>query len=153
MVKLIKAPDSLMNLQGRSVFLAGSIEGSHSINWQDTVSLLLQHVDITLLDPRRTDWDASWVESISDVNFKHQTEWELAAMELADFMLLNFVAGSNSAISLLELGLQAHSGKVIIVCPPDYWKKGNVDMVASRYNLPVFVDIQAGVAWLKHKLG
>ena len=42
---------------------------------------------------------------------------------------------SQAPISLLELGLHARSGKVLLCCPDGFWRKGNVDIVAARYGL------------------
>ncbi|MEC7119524.1 MAG: nucleoside 2-deoxyribosyltransferase domain-containing protein, partial [Pseudomonadota bacterium] len=85
-------------------------------------------------------------------NFRQQVEWELAALEQADLIFIYFAAGSHSPISLLELGLHAQSGKLIIVCPEGFWKKGNVDIVAHRFGLPVFKDLNAGLICLKQRI-
>jgi hypothetical protein len=32
--------------------------------------------------------------------------------------------------------LFAASGKLLVCCPPGYWRKGNVDVVCARYSIP-----------------
>ena len=43
--------------------------------------------------------------------------------------------GSQSPISLLDLGLHATSGKVLLLCPDRFWRKGNVGITAARYGV------------------
>jgi hypothetical protein len=38
----------------------------------------------------------------------------------------------------LELGLFAHSGKIRVICPSGFWRKGNVDIVCQYYNIPLY---------------
>ena len=46
-----------------------------------------------------------------------------------------FDPNTKSPISLLELGLFAKSGKLIVYCPEGFWRKGNVDVVCKRYEV------------------
>jgi len=152
MAQIIHSPQALNDTQYHTVFLAGTIEDGRSIDWQTALVDELADIEITILNPRRAEWDASWVQSIDQPNFRAQVEWELTALERADIVFLYFAAGSHSPISLLELGLHAQSGKVIIVCPEGFWKKGNVDIVAHRFGLPVFTDLDTGLIYLKQKI-
>lgn len=45
---------------------------------------------------------------------------------------------TKSPISLLELGLHANSKKLWVVCPDGFWRKGNVEVVCSLYDIPLF---------------
>jgi hypothetical protein len=40
-----------------------------------------------------------------------------------------------SPISLLELGLHAKSGKLIVCCPEGFYRKGNVDIVCQNFGI------------------
>lgn len=151
-MQLITSPQSLDDLAYPSVFLAGTIEDGRSIDWQRMLIDELAQLKVSVLNPRRTEWDLSWRQSIDQPEFKQQVEWELAALERADWIFFYLVAGSYSPISLLELGLHAASGKAIIVCPEGFWKKGNVDIVAQRFGLPVFNDLADGIRDLKNKI-
>lgn len=63
----IKSPGKLP----KTVFLAGSIEMGEAENWQERVAGELSDVpNLTILNPRRDDWDRSWVQSIADRQFR-----------------------------------------------------------------------------------
>jgi hypothetical protein len=135
MAKIITSPEPLQD--GFSVFLAGSIEMGIAENWQSRVERGLSESEIVIFNPRRKDWDASWVQSIDNLRFKEQVEWELSALEKADIIALYFDPTTQSPISLLELGLFANTDKRIVVCcPQGFWRKGNVDIVCVRYSIP-----------------
>jgi hypothetical protein len=130
----VKAPASYDRYR-RSIFLAGSIEMGKADNWQARVIKSLQGQEILVLNPRRDDWDSSWNQSIADPQFREQVEWELRAMEDATHILMYFDPSTKSPISLLELGLHAKSGKLIVCCPDGFWRKGNVEIVCKRYGV------------------
>jgi len=128
----IKAPNKLQYL-GKAIFLAGSIEMGKAENWQQRLGKELK--DITVLNPRRDDWDSSWIQSINNPQFREQVEWELEAQEKADIIAMYFDKSTKSPITLLELGLFARSKKMIVCCPDGFWRKGNVDIVCKRYGI------------------
>lgn len=123
------------------VFLAGSIEQGRAEPWQEWVAQQLAPVTGTLLNPRRPEWDASWRQSIDEPKFREQVEWELEALEQSDTIVMYFDPNTKAPITLLELGLFARSGKLHIACPDGYWRKGNVEVVAARYNIPLSADL------------
>ena len=102
-------------------------------NWQQRLGKELK--DITVLNPRRDDWDSSWIQSINNPQFREQVEWELEAQEKADIIAMYFDKSTKSPITLLELGLFARSKKMIVCCPDGFWRKGNVDIVCKRYGI------------------
>jgi hypothetical protein len=141
-MKVIKAPSPIGKPKGLCLFLAGSIEQDTAEHWQAKLTKYLEKSDlsesITIFNPRRDDWDSSWVEQKDNKKFNEQVTWELDAMERADLIPMYFDPNTKSPISLLELGLNARSGKLIVYCPRKFWKKGNVDIVAEKYDFPVF---------------
>jgi hypothetical protein len=141
MAKIIKAPTPLQN--GFSVFLAGSIEMGGAENWQARVEVALSGTDITILNPRRDEWDGSWVQSIDNPQFREQVEWELEAQEHADIIVMYLAPSTQSPISLLELGLFGRTGKLIVCCPDGFWRKGNVDIVCARYAITQVETLEA----------
>lgn len=134
MAKIIKAPEEL-KIEGISIFLAGSIEQGKAENWQAVIENSLKDLDITILNPRRESWDSSWIQSINNSQFKEQVEWELLAQELTDIIGMYFSPDTKSPISLLELGLFAKTGKLIVCCPEGFWRKGNVEVVCRWYGI------------------
>lgn len=134
----IKAPDAYDNyLNKPSVFLAGSIEMGVAEDWQAKVSAALSVMDVLVLNPRRENWDAGWAQTIDNPPFREQVEWELAALDAADVILMYFDPATKSPITLLELGIHAAANpeKLIVCCPQGFWRKGNVDIVCNRYGV------------------
>jgi hypothetical protein len=138
----LKAPDSFEGHPRPWIFLAGSIEGGRAEPWQERVVRALEHRPGTILNPRREDWKGDWKEEIGDPRFRQQVTWELAAQHAADRILMYFVPDTKSPITLLELGLSARSGKLIVCCPPGYWRKGNVDAVCSHFGVPTVATLE-----------
>jgi len=134
-------PTSPIPIVENSFFLAGSIEQDKAELWQDYIIQKLDNGIITILNPRRKSWDSSWKEDISNPIFYEQVSWELEAQEKAAFIAMYFDPKTKSPISLLELGLFANSGKLVVCCPPGFWKKGNVDVVCQRYHIPQVENI------------
>lgn len=132
----IQAPNEIAyQASHTTVFLAGSIEMGKAERWQERIIRELEDEPITFFNPRRDDWDSSWKQEIGDPQFNEQVNWELKALEEADIILLYFDKDTYSPISLLELGLHAKSGKMIVCCSDGFWRKGNVDIVCSKYNV------------------
>lgn len=150
----IKAPNKFKIDPQIFVFLAGSIEMGKAENWQKKVSKELSEFDnIIILNPRRDDWDSSWEQSIDNKKFNEQVNWELSAMEKADYIIMNFVEGTKSPISLLELGLYARSKNLFVCCPRKFWRKGNVDIVCRKYNGNVpYEDMESLISEFKEML-
>src|SRR5882672_7521943 len=145
----IKAPGTLP----KRIFLAGSIEMGNAENWQERVASALSDVpNLMILNPRRDDWDNSWVQSIADARFREQVEWEIVAQEMADKILMYFAPDTKAPITLLELGLFARSGKLIVCCPDGFWRKGNVEVVCRHYGVQLLGALEAGIAHLRRLL-
>ncbi|OHE91366.1 hypothetical protein CORC01_13343 [Colletotrichum orchidophilum] len=124
----------------KSVFLAGT---TSKRDWRKDLSGSLSHLPVIIFDPFRPDWDSTWKEDIADERFRSQTEWELEMQERADIIVVYFEPDTEGHISLLELGLCARSGKVIVACPDGYKKRGNVQVVCSKYGIPLVESYEA----------
>jgi hypothetical protein len=133
-----------------SIFLAGTIDMGNSIDWQKEVIDGLKDYDVELYNPRRESWDSSWEQTIENEQFKHQVDWELTHLEKCDLVVMFLAPNSMSPISLLELGL--FKDKMVICCPDGFYRKGNVDVVADRYNIPVFEDFDSFLVEIKCQL-
>lgn len=135
----------------RSVFLAGSIEMGVADNWQARLLGRLGE-DVVALNPRRESWDASWRQSIDEPKFREQVEWELDGLEHASVVAMWFAPDTKAPITLLELGLYARSGKVIVGCPEGFWRKGNVEVVCARFGCQLAHDWEAFVTLVTGEL-
>ena len=150
MTRIFKAPEDTSTTQGVSVFLAGSIEMGTTEDWQTKVTAkLVESGKVgTIYNPRRDDWDSSWVQSIHNAQFKEQVEWELDHLECAGYVFFYFDPNTKSPITLLELGLRAGLGmSAVVVCPDGFWRKGNVEVVCDTYsrNLHLTDNIEDGI--------
>lgn len=152
---VVKAPNQIPAdaLDKPRVFLAGSIEMGTARNWQVEVEEKFKDDDVVLLNPRRDDWDWSWEQKITNPKFFEQVSWELNGLETADAIIMVFDPNTKSPISLLELGLFARKGKVFVVCPEGFWRKGNVDIVCDKFDCMLCDDIDDAVLRIKIRFG
>lgn len=140
----IKSPNPIV-VSEYSIFLGGTIDNGDSINWQqDFKNHLETHClelkdKITLLNPRRDDWDSSWVQHIDNPQFNEQVMWELEAMEKAHTRIFVFLPDSKSPITLLELGLNVNKN-CMVYCPYEYFRSGNVHIICREHLIPCFTD-------------
>ena len=138
-----------------SIFLAGSIEMGQAEDWQTRLTTALADLPIWIFNPRRPAFDVNLRQSKDEPAFRQQVEWELDHLSKAKVIALYFAPGTKSPISLLELGLHAHAGKIICCCPEGFWRKGNVDIVCERWGIPVYEGFEeftdAVVQQLKEK--
>ena len=140
MALVYKAPQEIpddVRFKYTTVFLAGTIDMGDSEDWQSKFEQLDDR--FLLINPRRDDWDSSWHDN-SDA-FNEQVNWELDNLEKCDLIIMNFEKGSKSPISLLELGLFAKSGKIIVICPDGFYRKGNVRIVCERHKIPLYENL------------
>lgn len=67
MVRILQPPAAIvLEPEQPSVFLAGSIEMGQAEPWQTLLEDALADLPVTILNPRRDAWDASWEQSISN---------------------------------------------------------------------------------------
>ena len=125
----------------KSIFLAGSIEMGKAEDWQKELGNWLMERNYNIFNPRRDDWDSSWSQTYEDPQFSQQVKWELNALDNSDWIIMYLDPLTKSPISLLELGLFANSKKLIVICPDGFWRKGNVEVVCSLYDIPLLNSI------------
>ncbi len=149
MVKVLYPTDKVKKIE--TIFLGGTIDMGNSVDWQAQVIKELKNETLTIFNPRRGDWDASWEEKEENPEFNHQVNWELSCLEKSDLVILNFIPNSKSPISLLELGL-FHKKQMIVCCPEGFYKKGNVDIVCRKYNIPKVESLKELITEIKFHL-
>jgi hypothetical protein len=152
-MQVIKPPALLPHVEsGATVFLAGSIEMGKAEDWQTMVSNVLTGFKGYVYNPRRDDWDASWKQSINNVQFREQVEWELRALERSDLIFMYFQPGTQSPISLLEYGLYVKSNKLVVCCPEGFWRRGNIEVTSVMYGVTVHDALPEAVSALCNRL-
>lgn len=153
-MKVIKPPHPITKdwENNKKIFLAGSIEMGIAEDWQTKITQELSLYDVTILNPRRVNWDSSWEQTIENSQFYQQVNWELHSLEICDIIVMYFSPETKSPISLLELGLFAKSNKLIVCCPDGFWRKGNVDIVCEKYSIPNFDSMDKLLTFVKQKI-
>lgn len=139
---LFTSPEKVKQDGKVTVFLAGSIEMGVAVEWQTKLINELKDLDCIILNPRRKEWDATWEQSIDNPNFNEQVTWELDGIDMSDLVVFYFDPATKSPVTMLELGLMAKEGNAIIYCPEGFFRKGNIDITASRNKIPVFTNEQ-----------
>ena len=142
LASVVVSPEPLpLDASRPRVFLGGSIGMGEAPDWQAELIRGLEDLDVVILNPRRADWNPAWKPEASEPEFRRQVEWELAALEASDVIVMYFTPGTQSPISLLEMGLHARSGKLIVLAPDGFWRKGNVDITAETYGVRQVADL------------
>ncbi|PVM90027.1 nucleoside 2-deoxyribosyltransferase domain-containing protein [Caulobacter endophyticus] len=150
---VVTSPQALPAAHDRPrVFLGGSIDMGKAVDWQSQMIAALADQDVVILNPRRPDWNPAWKPVADEPEFRRQVEWELAALESADVIVLYLTPGSQAPISLLEMGLHARTGKLVVLCPEGFWRKGNVDITAQKYGVRQVETLDALIAEVKARL-
>lgn len=148
MAQEIKAPQKYSN-DKFTMFLAGAIDMGEAEDWQKKVVQELSSLDITILNPRRDNWDPSWKQSKDNPTFLEQVNWEQDGIEDSDLVLVVFTKDCKAPITLLELGMCLDKSNVRVCCPEGYYRKGNVDIVCSRADIPVYEDLDTMLSGVK----
>jgi hypothetical protein len=152
MGRVLKPPAPIDLRPGeQAVFLAGSIEMGQAEPWQSGLEVALVDLPVAILNPRRDGWDTTWEQSISNPQFRGQVEWELESLERAAVVAMYFAPSTKSPITLLELGLMARSGRLIVCCPAGFWRRGNIEVVCARYGAKLVHEMSQLVAVVRSR--
>lgn len=114
-----------------TVFLAGTIDNGNSSNWQEELIDKCKDLNIVFFNPRKKNWDPI------DCDIEQQIKWEQAHLDEADIIIMCLLDNSSSPISLLEMGLYAQSGKLLVFCNPEFYRYDNVRLTCKKYNIPL----------------
>jgi hypothetical protein len=123
-----------------------------AVDWQTTLTGRLADLDVVVLNPRRVNWDPSWTQSIDEPKFLEQVMWELDGLDRADLIAMWLEPQTLSPITLLEFGLHARGGRLVVGCPPGFWRRGNVEVVCDRYGIQLLPTFEEFVVAVRGKL-
>ena len=140
---IIITPEEIKNkgankIGAKSVFLAGTIDNGNSLNWQDRTIIELINLGVKNLEvynPRREHFKPSKEE------MEKQIKWEQEHLDKANVIAMVLLDDSKSPISLLELGLYAKSGKLVVFCTPNFYRWDNVRLTCEKYNIELVQDL------------
>jgi|ERR1044072_579367 hypothetical protein len=140
---IFKPPTNIAkrDIKRKYCFLAGSIEMGKAEDWQSEMGDFFISLGWGAFNPRRENWDSTWEQAFENPQFNQQVSWELDALEKADIIILYLAPGTLSPISMLEFGLYARSGKLYVISPDGFWRKGNIEITCHKYNVPLFDSI------------
>lgn len=145
-LKEFKAPEwpNCTDPSATKIFLAGTIDMGQSEDWQkQVVKRLDKDPDkYYVFNPRRDDFDPKAEQKFEDPYFYQQVNWELTNLDNCDIILMCLLGTSKSPISLLELGLYATTDKVILYCEDEFYRRGNLQVVCTKYKIPVFSSMK-----------
>lgn len=141
-MKHVKATEEIYLGDSYAIFLGGSIEMNTAEKWQDRLANELSGWpdSVILLNPRRDDWDSSWVQDPTPgTQFFAQVDWELEMQDSADLLVYYFDPNTKSPITLMELGAYGYAvpEHVVVCCPTDFWRYGNVAVFCNKYGIPL----------------
>jgi hypothetical protein len=139
-----------------TLFLAGSIEMRTAEHWQKRVVEALKDCKrLTIYNPRRDDWDSSWVQSIDNPQFIEQVEWELDNLQRANLAIFYFDPSTKSPITLMELGMMSNpwSPRTLVVCPKGFWRRSNVEFFCAREGIEFFETLDDAISVCRTFLG
>ncbi|KAF4447156.1 hypothetical protein F53441_9301 [Fusarium austroafricanum] len=132
--KVVMAPQRPnLDSKSTSIFLAGTTTNTGEPDWRETLISALSNCAVTILNPARPDWDATWKEDFSDGRWEEQVLWELDMQDAADIIVFMFHRSTAAPISLMELGLAVKTKRVIVCAQDEYCKRGNVEAVCRKF--------------------
>ena len=142
---IIITPEEVINKEAnkivaKSVFLAGTIDNGNSLNWQDKTIIELINLgvkDLEVYNPRREHWNPN----PSKEDMEYQIKWEQEHLDKANIIAMVLLDDSKSPISLLEIGLYAKTGKLIVFCTPNFYRWDNVRLTCEKYHIELVQDI------------
>lgn len=149
-------PTPFANYGNFALFLAGSIEMEPAEQWQKRVVEALKDCKrLTIYNPRRDDWDSSWVQSIDNPQSREQVEWELDNLQRVNLVIFYFDPATKSPITLMELGMMSNpwSPRALVVCPEGFWRRGNVEIFCNRESIDFYETLDEAIEFCKTFLG
>ena len=163
MAKYIEAPERKHKvITNHSIFLAGGITGCG--NWQaQTTDELMSIENLTILNPRRKNWDMNAGPEVSVLQIK----WEYDFLRKATEVLFWFTPDTLQPIALYELGatlqrnakvwntkdkvIPTYGQTIFIGCDPNYQRKFDVQVQAKLIGYPykVYESLESLLACIK----
>jgi hypothetical protein len=142
---VIVAPNPLIN-SDPSLFLAGGITGCP--DWQSDAIELLVDLPMTLLNPRRPDFDIT-----DPLATGIQIGWEHRALRAADAILFWFCQETIQPITLYELGAWSmkSSKPVFVGVHPQYERRIDVEIQTSLVRPEIDVQLSLEALCLRVK--
>lgn len=123
-----------------TVFLAGTIDNDKgSVDWRHKLCKKIEKFSdngtpLTIFNPRRD----SFPKDNKSNEVRKQIRWEHRHLDDVDLIVMNVLENSLSPISLMEMGMYADSGKMVVFCKSGYYQYDNVLMLCRKYRIPLY---------------
>jgi hypothetical protein len=79
--------------------------------------------------------------------------WELDGLDRSQIIFFYLDPNTKSPISLLEIGKYIASDKKLIICvPKGFWRRGNIEILCDRYNIPLYDNLDIAIEMLKNSI-
>ncbi|OPZ66000.1 MAG: hypothetical protein BWY85_00167 [Firmicutes bacterium ADurb.Bin506] len=141
-MRLVTPPERPTHAERPWLFLAGAIDMGAAEDWQSKAVKALAGFYGTVFNPRRPDWDATWNQTKCDPRMMDQINWELEMLDAVDLIMLWIPGTAKAPIALMELGLHARSGKLIVGCEEAFYRYENVRVTCYRHQVPLYHGLE-----------
>jgi hypothetical protein len=136
----VKAPGKY-DTTSYTIFLGGAIDQNKAVDWQSQVVQSLKDFDVTILNPRREEWDESWGQTKKDPRFVEQVLWEIRAQEDCDMCLYVFPDEAKAPITFFEYGAWGTRKDCLVCTEPDFYRYGNLDLYGDYFKVPTYDNL------------
>jgi len=123
-----------------SIFLGGAIDQNKARDWQTEVSDALSEFDITILNPRRDDWDESWETCADREPFRSQE---------CDMCLYVYTKDSKAPITMFENGAWGTRKDCLVCVEEGFYRQGNLDIYMNHFQIPIYHNLDEMLVDLK----
>jgi len=118
----VEAPNRPLLGNKKSIFLAGSIQGSK--DWQAEIVELIKDLDIVIFNPRRKNFPIH-----DPIAAYEQIKWEFDYLRIASMLQFWFAKETLAPIVLFEAGAHLMTQKPIVIgVDPDYPRRQDVEI-------------------------
>jgi hypothetical protein len=134
----VEAPNRVFPTSKKSIFLAGTIQGS--ADWQAEIVKALSNFDVVVFNPRRKDFPIHDPSAAQE-----QITWEFDMLKRADMISFWFAPETLGPIVLLEYGRWTGTQKPIVTgMDPKYPRRQDVEIQTKliRPEIPITYSME-----------
>lgn len=129
------------------MFLGGAIDQGDAPDWQGYVIERLQDTRLTLLNPRRSDWN----EYATDEEVRAQIHWELTAQTQSALNVYAFTTNSLAPVTMLELGVYGSRkpASCVVCMEPGFYRSVNIEVTCAELGVTVVKSFDELIRYIR----
>ena len=128
-----------------------SLFGPDSDGWKETVRRVFCDRKILIEDIK--SWETEdYTSSEEDLNYNHLISKDLDSLHSSDVILIYFKEGYKNRFPFFSLGYFCNNDNLVILCSEDFSKRGIVQMICTRKNIPLFYTLEGAIGGCASKL-